>query len=127
MSLSSSKYTELTWRQILNDNRIVELQKTHKLTDVAVAAILNSVNVAIIQNTHWTHSPETLVCNDGKEMLRVLNLLEFREQCQVSDALLKLGMVPFERLTHTQSTAVYFAYPRTPVSLQVDLTCYICA
>ena len=127
MSLSSSKYTELTWSQIVNDERIVVLKKKHELTDADVAAMLNSVNVAIIQNTHWTHSPETLVCNDGKEMLRVLNLLEFREQCQVSDALLKLGMVPFERLTHTQSTAVYFAYPRTPVSLQVDLTCYICA
>ena len=127
MSLSSSKYTELTWRQILNDKRIVELKKKHRLTVADVAAMLNSVNVAIIQNTHWTHSPETLVCNDGKEMLRVLNLLGFREQRKVSEAILKLGMVPFERVTHTESTAVYFAYPRTPVSLQVDLTCYICA
>ena len=80
MSLSSSKYTELTWSQIVNDERIVVLKKKHELTDADVAAMLNSVNVAIIQNTQWTHSPETLVCNDGKEMLRVLNLLGFLKQ-----------------------------------------------
>ena len=118
-----SLYDELDWPVILEDPRIVALKRRHTLTDGGVAAILNSVNVAIVQVMPWKHSPESLVLNDPDAMRAVLVKLEFAAQVLEFDENKRLGLSPYLRGTHTERTAVYFAYPRTPVSLLADLTC----